>query len=44
MDNLENLSRRMVEETDTDRFMNPKKIAEVVGVQLSKAAHRFEAK
>jgi len=32
MDNLETLSRRMVEETDCDKFMNPRRIAEVIGV------------
>lgn len=32
MDNVENLSRRMVEETGHDKFMNPRKIAEVIGV------------
>lgn len=32
MGKLEDLSRRMVEDTDTEKFMNPKKISEVLGV------------
>jgi len=34
----------MVEDTNQDEFMNPKKISEVIGVELSKRAERFQAK
>jgi len=32
MENIENLSRRMVEETADDKYMNPRKLADVIGV------------
>lgn len=41
MNDLENISRRMVEETNQDKFMNPKAISDAVGIELDKKAVRF---
>jgi len=41
MNNLENIAKRMVEESCNDQFMNPKRIADVIGVQLDSKATRF---